>query len=431
MIEMAEFSVGNRRFLEILKRGEGIEGDVREKVEEILKGIKGKGGEALLEYVRRFDSGVVTEETLRVTDDELAAASEEVSEEFHDAIRLAAQNIERFHEKQIRRGYDITDNDGVSLGKKVLPISRVGIYCPAGTAPLFSSLLMNTIPAQLAGVREIAVAIPPGKDGNINPYMLATARQLGLNEIYKMGGAHAIGAFAYGATPVRRVDKIVGPGNAYVVTAKRMVFGAVGIDSLAGPSEIVIIADSSANPRYVAADLLSQVEHGSGHESAVLLTNDRLLAERVRGEVEAVMQRLERFDAIRQALSRYGAIFICKDLDEAVDVANVIAPEHLEIQTNKPRALLPRVINAGAVFLGPWSPEPVGDYFAGTNHVLPTNGAARFSSSLGVADFQKDISIIDYSAQRLRQSAPHITLMARKEQLTAHAHAVQIRFEDL
>lgn len=431
MIEMSEFSAGNGRFLEILGRGEGIDGGVGEQVAEILRGIRERGGEALLEYVRRFDAEGMEADGLRVTEGELLDGAESVSDEFRDAIRLAAQNIERFHEKQIRRGYDISDADGVTLSKRVLPISRVGVYCPAGTAPLFSSLLMNVIPARLAGVREIAVAIPPGKDGRVNPYMLATARMLGLEEIYKMGGAHAIGAFAYGASPVRRVDKIVGPGNAYVVNAKRQVFGSVGIDSLAGPSEVVIIADRSANPRYIAADLLSQVEHGSGYEAGVLLTDDWHLAERVKGEIEATIQRLNRFDAIRRSLSRYGAIFVCKDLDEAVDVANVIAPEHLEIQTAQPRKLLAGVINAGAVFLGPWSSEPVGDYFAGTNHVLPTNGAARFSSSLGVADFQKDMSVIDYSAQRLREFGDHVVLMAEKEGLGAHANAIRVRLGDL
>lgn len=431
MIEMADFSVTNPKFLAILNRGKSLDTNVDAKVTEILTEIRTNGEPSLLDFIHRFDSKTITPETLKITPDDLAAANAAVPSDFLTAIRLAADNIKRFHEKQIRHSYDITDLDGVSLAKRVLPISRVGIYCPAGTAPLFSSLLMNTIPAQLAGVREIAVAIPPGQDGAINPYMLATAQLLGLSEIYKMGGAHAIGAFAYGAGQVRRVDKIVGPGNAYVVSAKRQVFGVVGIDSLAGPSEIVVIADSSANPRYVAADLLSQVEHGSGYESAVLLTTDRLLAERVRDEIVATMSRLDRFDSIRQALSRYGAIFVCRDLDEAVDISNVIAPEHLEIQTVQPRALLGGVINAGAVFLGSWSSEPVGDYFAGTNHVLPTNGAARFSSSLGVLDFQKDISVIDYSASRLRRDGGHMVLMARKEGLTAHANAIQVRLNDL
>lgn len=431
MVEIREFSPGDERFLTITARDDALDADVSQKVAEILRNVRERGSDALLEYVRKFDGPVADAQALRVTDDELARAAAETPPEFHEAIRLAAQNIERFHEKQIRHGYTISDNDGVSLSKRVLPISRVGVYCPAGTAPLFSSLLMNAIPAQLAGVREIAVAIPPGKDGEINSYMLATARQLGLNEVYKMGGAHAVGAFAYGADPVRKVDKIVGPGNAYVVTAKRQVFGSVGIDSLAGPSEIVIIADAGANARYIAADLLSQMEHGSGREAGVLLTDDRRLAEQVRDEVEAMLQTLERSDAIHQALARYGAIFVCRDLDEAVDASNVIAPEHLEIQTAQPRRLLASVLNAGAVFLGPWSSEPVGDYFAGTNHVLPTNGAARFSSSLGVADFQKDMSVIDYSAQRLREFGDKIVLMAEKEELTAHANAVKVRLDDL
>lgn len=427
MLDITTFSPADKRFLAIVGRGNDLDADIGVQVATIIADIRKNGGSALLDYIRRFDAPLESAEAIRVGKGEIAAAQAEIPPEFTDAIHQAARNIRRFHEKQVRPDYAITDPDGVSLAKRILPIARVGIYCPAGTAPLFSSLLMNAIPAQIAGVRNIAVAIPPRKDGTVCPYMLATAAFLGLGEIYKMGGAQAIAALAYGADPVKRVDKIVGPGNAYVATAKRQVFGAVGIDSVAGPSEIVVIADATANPRYIAADLLSQVEHGSGYESGVVLTDSADMALQVREETERQLATLGRADAIRRAFARYGAIFVCKDLDEAVTVANVIAPEHLEIQTRAPRDLLPGVINAGAVFLGPWSSEPVGDYFAGTNHVLPTTGAARFSSSLGVIDFQKDMSVIEYSRDRLRETGRHIILMAEKEGLTAHANAIRVR----
>ena len=431
MPEIRTFSPGDERFLAIVGRGADIDADIGVTVAGIIADIRRGGGESLLEYIRRFDAPLPDLDAVRVRPEEMERAAAGVPAEFTEAIREAAANIRRFHEKQLRTGYSLDDGDGVVLAKRVLPISRVGVYCPAGTAPLFSSLLMNAIPAGIAGVREIAVAIPPRRDGSVCPYMLATASFLGLDEIYRMGGAQAIAAMAYGAGPVARVDKIVGPGNAYVATAKRQVFGTVGIDSVAGPSEIVVIADASANPRFIAADLLSQVEHGSGYESGVVLTDDEGVARAVKRETDAMLETLERSGAIRTALSRYGGIFVCRDLQEAVDAANVIAPEHLEIQTRNPRELLDGVINAGAVFLGQWSSEPVGDYFAGTNHVLPTTGAARFSSSLGVADFQKDMSVIEYSRERLGKTARHIILMAEKEELTAHANAIRVRVEEM
>ncbi len=431
MIEIRSFSPGDERFLAIVGRGGDQDSRLSAQVAAIIADIRAGGIDALLGYIRRFDATLASADAIRVSPAELADAHSRAAPEFLEAVRLAAANIRRFHQLQARQGYEIRDPDGVVLAKRILPIARVGVYCPAGTAPLFSSLLMNVIPAQIAGVREIAVAIPPRKDGAICPHMLATAAFLGLDEIYKMGGAQAVAALAYGAGPVRRVDKIVGPGNAYVALAKRAVFGAVGIDSIAGPSEIVVIADDSANPRYIAADLLSQVEHGSGYESGVVLTDSADVAERVREEALGQLAALPRAEAVERALSRYGAIFVCKSLEEAVDAANVIAPEHLEIQTRDPRGLLPGVINAGAVFLGAWSSEPVGDYFAGTNHVLPTTGAARFSSSLGVADFQKDMSVIEYTRERLRDTGERIVLMAEREGLTAHANAVRVRMDDM
>jgi histidinol dehydrogenase len=427
MLDIRKYSPADERFMAIVGRGGDLDADMGVRVAEIIADVRRRGGEALLELVRRFDAPLPGLDALRVPADEIDAAREEASPDFLEALRLAADNIRRFHSRQMREGYDHDDGDGVVLSKRVLPLSRVGVYCPAGTAPLFSSLLMNVIPARIAGVPEIAVAIPPRKDGSVCPAMLATAGMLGLTEIYRMGGAQAVAALAYGAGPVRRVDKIVGPGNAWVATAKRQVFGVVGIDSVAGPSEIVVIADAGADAEFIAADLLSQVEHGSGYESGVVLTDSRELAGRVVAEVEAMLAGLERADTARRALSRYGGIFVCADLGEAVDAANAIAPEHLEILAADPRRLLARVVNAGAVFLGPWSPEPVGDYFAGTNHVLPTTGAARFSSSLGVADFLKDMSVIEYTRERLAKTGRHVILMAEKEGLTAHANAVRVR----
>ncbi len=431
MLEVRTFSPTDERFLEIVDRAADFDNDIGVTVANIIADVRTGGGEALLKYVRQFDAPLPDEAALRVTPEEIAAARSQVSPEFMEAIRDAVANIRRFHEPQIRKSYSVEFPDSVVLSKRVLPISRVGVYCPAGTAPLFSSMMMNTVPAQLAGVREIAVAIPPRKDGSISPHMLAVADYLGLKEIYKMGGAHAIAAFTHGAGVVGRVDKIVGPGNAYVAMAKRQVFGLVGIDSVAGPSEIVIIADRTANPRYIAADLLSQVEHGSGYESGVVFTDDRALADGVAAETAALLSRLERSDAIERALSRYGAVYVCRDLDEALAAANVVAPEHLEIQTENPERLLAMVLNAGAVFLGPWSTEPIGDYFAGTNHVLPTTGAARFSSGLGVADFQKDMSVIRYTRDRLKATGDKVITLAEGEFLTAHAHAVRVRMDDI
>ncbi len=429
MLEVRQFSQKDSRFQAILNRSEDVDDEIGSQVAEIVKKVRQGGGEALLEYVRRFDADIPDLESLKVTEEEMDQARREVSDSFLAAITLARVNVRKFHEYQRRHGYLHDDGDGVRLAKRVTPLAKVGVYCPAGTAPLFSSMIMNVVPAQIAGVGHIIAVMPPRRDGSVEPHMLATAKMLDVDAVFKIGGAHAIAALAYGAGPVPKVDKIVGPGNAYVVAAKRMVFGAVGIDSVAGPSEIVIIADKHAHAKFIAADLLSQVEHGSGYEAGVVLTTDRMLAEAVRIEAGRMLAGLDRAEAIEKALSRYGAIYVCRDLAEAVDAANQIAPEHLELQTLDNETLLADIDNAGAVFMGPWSSEPVGDYFAGTNHVLPTGGAARFSSSLGVADFVKDISVIEYSAERLRKTGRHIVLMAETEGLTAHANAIQVRLD--
>ena len=431
LLEPAVFSPDHPRFLAITGRSFDMDGDVTRQAAEIVSTVRRGGGPALLEQVRRWDGAALDAESLRVSPKEMSRAVDEAGDEFMGLLERAARNIRKFHQSQVRRGYVHVDGDGVTLARRVLPLDRVGVYCPAGTAPLFSSLLMNVVPARLAGVRDIAVAVPPRGDGSVSPLVLAAAVSLELDEVYRMGGAHAVAALAYGAGPVRRVDKIVGPGNAYVAAAKRLVFGDVGIDSLAGPSEIVIIADDGANPEFAAADMLSQAEHGSGFESGALLTDSARLAEAVCAAVERRLAGLPRAEAVRLALSRYGAVFVVSSLEEAFDAANVMAPEHLEILTREPREWLALVLNAGAVFLGPWSSEPVGDYFAGSNHVLPTCGAARFSSGLGVADFQKEMSVVEYSRERLLKTGSGIVRLAELEGLRAHADAIRARLDGM
>lgn len=431
MIEIREYSPDDEKFQAILHRADTADHEVRASVESIIAEVRARGDEALFDFSKKFDDVTLDAETLRIKPDEIEAAQKQVSQDFVTAISLARVNIRKFHEYQRRGSYIHDDGDGVRLSKRVLPLERVGVCCPAKSAPLFSSMLMNVVPAQVAGVQEIVAVIPPRADGTIDPHMLVTAKLLDVDAIYRVGGAHAVAALAYGTDIIKPVDKVVGPGNAYVNMAKRLVFGQCGIDSLAGPSEIVIIADGLSKARYVAADLMSQLEHGSGYESGVVFTNSRDLAAGVKIEVERQVETLERKDLIAKALERFGAIFLCDDLYDAVEASNRIAPEHLEILAVDEEPLLAEVQNAGAVFVGPYSPEPVGDYFAGTNHVLPTGGAARFSSSLSVYDFVKDISIIEYSPERLRKTGRHILRMAELEGLTAHANAVKVRLDDL
>lgn len=431
MIEIREFAEEDERFQAILARGRTQDHELRGAVEAILEAVRVEGEEALKRLSREIDGCDLEANPIRVEPSEFDAAHAKVSDEFLTAVALARVNIRRFHEYQRRAGYLHEDGDGVRLAKRVLPLKRVGVYVPGGTAPLFSTMLMNVIPAQIAGVQEIHAVTPPGPDGRIDPHILATAKLLGVDAVYRVGGAQAIAALAYGAGPVPAVDKIVGPGGPYVVTAKRLVYGQVGIDSPAGPSEIVIIADESAPARYVAADLMSQLEHGSGYEAGVVLTDSRNLAAGVKIELERQIGTLERGEAIRKAVERFGGIFLCRDLWQAIEISDRIAPEHLEIITPDARRLAAEVENAGAIFVGPFSTEPVGDYFAGTNHVLPTGGAARFVGSLSVYDFLKDISVIEYTPERLARSGRHVVRMAEIEGLTAHANAVQVRLDDL
>lgn len=431
MIEIREYSPTDEKFLAIQNRGETMDAEIRDRAQAILDRIRSGGDAALLEAVAAYDKVTLTPGTLRIPDAMLQEARNNVDNDFLTAVTLARVNIRRFHEYQRRSGYVHDDGDGVRLSKRVLPLKRIGIYCPAGQAPLFSTMLMCAVPAQIAGVSSIAVAVPPRPDGTVDPHILAVAGMLDIDDVYVMGGAHAVGALAYGTETVGRVDKIVGPGGPYVTMAKRLVFGTCGIESLAGPSEIVVVADATARARYLAADMMSQLEHGSGYEAGVLFTDSRDLAVGVKIEIEKQAAALPRRDAIARALDRFGGIFLCKNLSDAIAASNALAPEHLELVAENQEELLSEVENAGAVFLGHYSSEPVGDYFAGTNHVLPTAGAARFSSSLSVYDFVKDISVISYSAQRLARTGRHIIKMAETEGLGAHANAIRVRLEDM
>jgi histidinol dehydrogenase len=399
-------------------------------VKEIVDAIRQEGDDALLRYTAAFDKVTLTPERLRVTNEEIQGAYANVEPEFLTALRQAAANITAFHEKQKRSTWIDVSPDGTMLGMVLRPLKRVGLYVPGGKAAYPSSVLMNVLPAKVAGVPEIVLVTPPSTGGRegIDPYILVAAAEAGVTEMYRVGGAQAVAALAYGTASIPAVDKICGPGNIYVALAKRAVYGAVDIDSIAGPSEIVVLADDSADPRYVAADMLSQAEHDE-MASAVLVTTSQGLADAVALELERQVATLPRVDIARRSLEQYGAILIVDSLDEGLDVVNKLAPEHLEVMTEDPLDLLGRIETAGAIFLGPYSSEPVGDYFAGPNHILPTNGTARFSSPLNVDDFLKKSSLIRYSKKALLRDAAGIATLARHEGLEGHARAVEIRLE--
>lgn len=399
-------------------------------VREILHEVRCRGDAAVLAFTARFDGVELTADTLRVTAAEIDEAYSQVDAEFLAALRLARANIQSFHQKQLPKSWLEPDSRGNALGQLVRPLDRVGIYVPGGTADYPSSVLMNAVPAQVAGVREIVMVAPPRQDGRLSPYTLVAAREAGVTEIYKVGGAQAIAALAYGTETIGKVDLITGPGNIYVTLAKKEVYGQVNIDMLAGPSEVLIIADETANPRYLAADLLSQAEHDV-LASALLLTPSRELAEAVASEVEIQLQQLERKEIAARSLQAYGGAIITANLEEAVTLANRYAPEHLELQVADPWQWLGRIRHAGAIFLGAYTPEPVGDYLAGPNHVLPTGGTARFYSALNVETFMKKTSLLSYSAAGLLTEGQAIVKLAQTEGLTAHARAVAVRLEDL
>lgn len=413
----------------LLKRSPNSYGKFEASVAAILADVKEKGDEAVFDYTKRFDGADINAGNIVVTKDEIDEAYSLVDEQLVEVIRKALVNIREYHAKQKQYSWFDSTPNGTILGQKVTPLNRVGVYVPGGKAAYPSSVLMNIIPAKVAGVSQIIMTTPPGKDGRVNPGTLVAANEAGVDVIYKVGGAQAIAAMAYGTDSIRKVDKIVGPGNIYVALAKKAVYGHVSIDSIAGPSEILVIADETANPRYVAADLLSQAEHDE-MASAILITTSEELADKVSKEIDGFVAELSRSEIISKSLENYGYILIAKDIDEAVETANEIASEHLEIVTKDPFTVMTKIRNAGAIFLGEYSSEPLGDYFAGPNHVLPTNGTAKFFSPLGVDDFIKKSSIISYSREALEPIHEDIIKFANAERLTAHANSIKVRFEN-
>lgn len=396
-------------------------------VVDIIANVRRNGDEALLSYTEKFDEVVLNQ--LQVTEQEIQEAYTEISKEMLEIIREAARNIKDYHSRQKRESWITTQENGTILGQKITPIDSVGVYVPGGLAAYPSSVLMNVIPALVAGVERIVMVSPPQNDGKLPAGVLVAASELGVQEIYKVGGAQAIAALAYGTDTIDKVDKIVGPGNIYVALAKREVFGTVAIDMIAGPSEIVVLADETARPEEVAADLLSQAEHDE-RASSVLVTSSSSLADQVKADVAKQLKTLPRKEIASKSIENYGAIYVTESLEEAIDLVNELAPEHLEIITEKPMTLLGKIRHAGAIFLGRYSSEPIGDYFAGPNHVLPTNGTARFSSPLNVDDFTKKSSIISYSQQAMLENGHKVAAFARLEGLEAHARAVEYRLEE-
>jgi len=429
MIQLLRFSDPGfeAAFAAIVTRGESAQADVEGVVRGIIADVRQRGDAALIDYTARFDRLQLTAETLQVTDAEIETACGQVSATSMAALELAAERIAAYHRKQKTETWLSTDEEDVLLGQMVRPLDRVGIYVPGGKASYPSSVLMNAIPAKVAGVGEVVMVVPmPG--GEINPHVLAAARIAGVDKIFKVGGAQAVAALAYGTASVPRVDKITGPGNIYVATAKQFVFGQVDIDMIAGPSEILVINDGSGNPAHIAADLLSQAEHDE-LASSVLITTDAAFAEQVRVEVEAQLATLSRQAIARQSIDRFGAVILAQDLDEAIAFSNRIAPEHLELAVDNPFAILPKIRHAGAIFMGHHTPEAAGDYLAGPNHTLPTGGTARFFSPLGVEDFVKKSSIVSFSQAGLQRLGASIVHIAELEGLEAHAKSVSIRLE--
>ena len=414
---------------DLLKRSPNNYSEYESTVNDILADVRERGDQALFEYTLKFDRFALNEDNIRVTRAEIEEAYGLLDDGLLDIIRRSADNIRAFHKKQLRSSWFDAKEDGTILGMKMTPIGRAGVYVPGGKAAYPSSVLMNVIPAKVAGVGEIIMTTPPGPDGKVNPGTLAAADIAGVDAIYKAGGAQAVGAMAFGTRSVPKVDKLTGPGNIFVALAKKAVYGYVGIDSIAGPSEILVLADGTANPKYVAADLLSQAEHDE-LASAILITTSQELARQVSEQADAFTRELSRKDIIQKSLDNYGYILLADSMEEAVDAANEIASEHLEILTANPFEVMTKIRNAGAIFLGEYSSEPLGDYFAGPNHILPTNGTAKFFSPLNVDDFMKKTSIISYSKEALSKVHKDIELFAQKEGLTAHANSIKVRFKE-
>ena len=413
---------------DMLKRDPNNYDSYTETVQAIVEDVKERGDEALFEYTRRFDGAELDADNVRVTEAEIREAMEQVEPGLLAVMKTSMENIRRYHEKQCRNSWFDAQPDGTILGQKVTALESVGVYVPGGKAVYPSSVLMNIVPAEVAGVKRIVMVTPPGKDGKVNPVTLTAAYLAGATEVYKAGGAQAVAALAFGTRSIPRVNKIVGPGNIFVALAKKAVYGHVSIDSIAGPSEILVIADEGANARFVAADLLSQAEHDE-LASAILVTTSMELAEQVSREVDGFVRELSRGEIIQKSLDNYGYILVVDTLEEAVKTANSIAPEHLEIVTANPFEVMTKIQNAGAIFIGEYSSEPLGDYYAGPNHILPTNGTAKFFSPLGVDDFIKKSSIIYYSREALEKAHRDIEAFAESEHLTAHANSIRVRFE--
>lgn len=413
----------------LLKRSPNSYGEFESRVNDIIQNVREKRDEAVFEYTLKFDGATIDQDNIRVTEEEIKEAYEQVDPKLLDVIRKALVNIRDYHAKQKQYSWFDSDESGIILGQKVTPLKTVGVYVPGGKAVYPSSVLMNVIPAKVAGVSNIIMTTPCGKDGKVYPSTLVAAKEAGVDAIYKVGGAQAIAALAFGTESIPKVDKIVGPGNIYVALAKKAVFGYVSIDSIAGPSEIMVLADETANPRFVAADLLSQAEHDE-MASAILVTTSEALAEQVSVEVDKFVTTLSRKEIIQKSLDNYGYILVADTMQDAIDTVNEIASEHLELVTKNPFETMTKIRNAGAIFIGEYSSEPLGDYFAGPNHVLPTNGTAKFFSPLSVDDFIKKSSIISYSREALKPVYKDIVQFAECEKLTAHANSIRVRFED-
>lgn len=412
----------------LLKRSPNNYGEYEERVNTIIEAVKTNGDAAVFDYTRQFDKADISKDNILVTEDEIKEAYEQVDAALLAVIQKALVNIKKYHEKQVQNSW-FTTEDGIILGQKVTPLQTVGVYVPGGRAAYPSSLLMNVLPAKIAGVSRIIMCTPPGADGKVYPSTLVAAKEAGVDEIYKAGGAQAVAAMAFGTESIPKADKIVGPGNIYVALAKKAVFGYVGIDSIAGPSEILVLADETADARYVAADLLSQAEHDE-MASAILITTSETLAKQVSMEADEFIKTLSRQEIITKSLDNYGYILVADTMKDAVAAANDIASEHLEIVTADPFHVMTKIKNAGAIFIGPFSSEPLGDYFAGPNHVLPTNGTAKFFSALSVDDFIKKSSIISYSREALEKVHEDIEQFAKCEGLTAHANSIHVRFDE-
>jgi len=411
----------------LLKRSPNNYGEFEGRVNAIIEEVRNNRDQAVFNYTKQFDGADINAGNILVTEEEIAEAYEQVDTTLLAVIRKSLVNIKKYHEKQVQNSW-FTTEDGIILGQKVTALATVGVYVPGGKAVYPSSVLMNVLPAKVAGVDRIVMCTPPGKDGKVYPSTLVAAKEAGVDEIYKVGGAQAIAAMAFGTESVPKVDKIVGPGNIYVALAKKAVFGYVSIDSIAGPSEILVLADETANPRYVAADLLSQAEHDE-MASAILITTSQKLAEEVSAEIDQFVAELSRKEIIQKSLDNYGYILVADNMEEAIDTVNAIASEHMEIVTADPFHVMTKIRNAGAIFIGEYSSEPLGDYFAGPDHVLPTNGTAKFFSALSVDDFIKKSSIISYSREALEKVHKDIEQFAECEKLTAHANSIRVRFE--